>query len=184
MFTFDLDERTHLRVLEESDSDELHAVIAANREYLARWMPWAAKQTLTGTLEFIRGARKQLVDNLGFQAAIVEDGRIAGVLGFHRVDWENSSASIGYWISEASQGRGTVTRAVASLADHAFGVWKLNRIEIHAAVGNDRSRAIPRRLGFTEEGVLRQVERLGEGFLDHVVYGLLSSEWPVGGAPR
>ena len=75
-------------------------------------------QTLEATLEFIRDSRKQLADNQGFQVAIVDAGRIVGVLGFHRVDWENRSASIGYWILESSHGRGIVTQAVRALTDH------------------------------------------------------------------
>jgi ribosomal-protein-serine acetyltransferase len=142
-------------------------------------MPWAAKQTLEGTLEFIRSSRKQLAENQGFQAVIVEDDRLVGVLGFHHLDRENLSTSLGYWIAESAQGRGTVTRAVAALTDHAFRAWKLNRVEIHAAVENQRSRAIPRRLGFAEEGVLRQAERVGERFVDHVVYAMLAEDWPA-----
>lgn len=177
MHTFSLDEQTHLRLLEESDAEELYAVISANREYLSRWMPWAPNQTLDGSLAFIRASRKQLADNQGFQTVIIRQGRIAGVLGFHRIDWENLSTTIGYWIAEAAQGHGTVTRAVAALVEHAFRVWDLNRIEIRAAVENERSRAIPRRLGFVEEGVLRQSERLGDQFVDHVVYSMLADEW-------
>lgn len=185
--TFSLDEQTHLRLLEESDAEELYAVIAANREYLSRWMPWAPNQTGDGTLTFIRASRKQFADNQGFQTVIVQQGRIVGILGFHRIDWENLSTTIGYWIAEAAQGRGIITRSVAALTDHAFRVWKLNRVEIRAAVDNERSRAIPRRLGFVEEGVLRQSERVDDRFVDHVVYSMLAEDWsgpPLGdGAP-
>ena len=181
MHTFDLDEQTYLRLFEESDVNELYAVIAANRQYLSRWMPWARNQTLDGTLAFIRTSRKQLADNQGFQTAIVQEGGIVGVLGFHHIDWDNRSTTIGYWIAEAAQGRGTITRAVAALADHAFRSWNLNRVEIRAGVDNERSRAIPRRLGFVEEGVLRQSERVGDRFVDHVVYSMLAEDWS--GAP-
>jgi ribosomal-protein-serine acetyltransferase len=177
VFTLRLDDRCCLRLFEESDAEELYAVVLENREYLSRWMPWAPKQTPENTLEFIRTSRRQLGENQGFQAAIVEDGRIVGTIGFHRVDWENLSTSIGYWIAESAQGRGNATRAVAALVDHAFRVWKLNRVEIQAAVDNERSRAIPRRLGFVEEGVLRQVERVGDRFVDHVVYAMLAHDW-------
>lgn len=177
MFICRLDERTHLRLLEESDADELYVVTDANRDYLARWMPWAAKQTPEGTLEFIRSTRRQFADSKGLTSAIVEDGRIVGTLGLNDIDAANSSAEIGYWIAEEVQGRGIVTRSVAAVVEHAFGRLKLNRLEIHAGVGNERSRAVPQRLGFTQEGVLRQAERVGDRFVDHVVYGMLASEW-------
>lgn len=179
MLSFRIDDRRCLRLLEEADAEELYALVGANREFLARWMPWAGSQTLENTLGFIRSSRKQLAVNQGFQAAIVDDGRIVGVLGFHRLDWENRSTSIGYWVAEQSQGRGTVTQAVRALVDHAFRTWKLNRIEIRAGIENERSRAIPGRLGFKQEGVLRQAERIGDRFVDHALYAMLVEDWPM-----
>ena len=64
-----------------------------------------------------------------------------------------------------------------ALVDHAFGVWKLHRIEIQAAPENTRSQAVPLRLGFTREGVLRECERSGDRWLDGVIFSLLASEW-------
>jgi len=67
-----------------------------------------------------------------------------------------------------------MTRAVSALIDHAFGEWELHRVEVQAAVDNRKSRAIPERLGFEEEGVRREAERVGDRYLDLVVYGLLN----------
>ena len=138
-----------------------------------------------GTLRFIRLTRQQIADNDGFQTAIVCDRRIVGAVGFHGVDWVHRTTSIGYWLDAGLQGRGIMTRAVRALVDHALRGWQLNRVEIRAAPDNRRSRAIPERLGFREEGVLRQAERVGDRYLDSVVYGMLASEWPPapGGQP-
>lgn len=102
VFTLRLDDEHHLRLIEEGDADDLYRLVAANREFLERWMLWAARQTLEGTLEFIRSSRKQLGANQGFQAAMLERDAIVGTIGFHRLDWENRSTSIGYWIAEDS----------------------------------------------------------------------------------
>ena len=150
MLTLALDDRRCLRLLEKADAEELCAVVQANRAYLARWMPWAEKQTLDGTLEFGRASRKQLAENQGFAVAVVEADAIVGVLGYHRLRLGASVEQCRYWMTEQSQGNGTVTRATAALVDHAFGVWKLNRVEIRAGVETKRSRAIPERLGFTQ----------------------------------
>ncbi len=174
---FDQDPGWRLRLLEETDAEDLYATVDANRDHLARWMPWAAGQTLEGTLGFIRSTRRQLASNDGFQTAIVEDGRIIGMVGFHGVSWDRRSTSIGYWLAEAAQGRGIMTRAVRALADYAFTVWELDRIEIRAAVDNKRSRSIPERLGFRQEGVLRKAELVGDRYVDHAVYATLASEW-------
>jgi ribosomal-protein-serine acetyltransferase len=168
-----------LRLLEEVDAEELAALVVANRDHLVPWMPWAgSERTAEDVLPFIRATRKQVADNDGLQTAIVDPGgAIVGMVGFHRVDWLNRQTSIGYWLARDEQGRGTMTAAVRALVDHAFGTWKLNRVTIEAAVENARSRGVPERLGFREEGVLRQAGRVGDRVLDHVVYGMVAADW-------
>jgi ribosomal-protein-serine acetyltransferase len=175
----DLGGGAHLRLLEESDAEELFALVDRNRAHLEPWLPWVpATRGPDDTLEFIRATRRQLADSDGLQTAIVgADGAIAGIVGFHRVDWANRATSIGYWLSADAQGRGLMTAAVRALLDHAFGAWGLNRVEITAAVDNARSRAVLKRLGLREEGVRRAAERHGERYLDIAVYAMLAADW-------
>jgi ribosomal-protein-serine acetyltransferase len=70
-----------------------------------------------------------------------------------------------------------MTEACRIFTDHAFGTWKLNRVQIRCAVANRRSRAIPERLGFRSEGTIREAEWLYGRVVDHVVYAMLASEW-------
>jgi ribosomal-protein-serine acetyltransferase len=171
----ELGEGRGLRLLTDSDAPELHAVIETNREYLARWMPWAAGQTLADTLTFIQHTHEQLANDNGLQMAVIEEAQIVGMVGFRNISWDYRSTSLGYWLAESAQGRGTMTRAVHALVEHAFADWQLHRIEIRAAVDNARSRAIPERLGFIQEGVLRDVERVAGRYLDQVVYAMLNN---------
>jgi ribosomal-protein-serine acetyltransferase len=177
-----LTDECHLRLLVEADAEELYRLIDANRAYLARWMPWAEDQTPESTLEFIRLTRRQAAANDGFQAALVSNGAIIGMVGFHGMNWPHLSTTIGYWLDERHQGRGLMTHAVRALVDHAFGELGLHRVEVRAARDNWRSRAIPERLGFREEGVAREAERIGERYNDLAVYGLLAREWVQQGA--
>jgi ribosomal-protein-serine acetyltransferase len=179
MLRFHVTQDCHLRLFEEADAEEFYRVIETNRPYLAPWMPWAANQTLEGTAQFIRLTRRQIADNNGFQTPVICAGRIAGVVGFHGVDWTNNATSIGYWLDQQQQARGIMTRSVRALVEHALGAWKLNRVEIRVAPDNVRSRAIPERLGFRQEGVLHGVERIGDRYLDAVVYAMLASAWPA-----
>ena len=178
MLRFVLSDLCHLRLFEETDAEEFHRLIDTNRAHLTPWMPWAADQAPEGTLRFIRLTRRQVADNDGFQTAIVCDGRIVGAVGFHGVDSDHRSTSIGYWLDAGHQGRGIMTGGVRALVDHALRRWELNRVEIRAAPENRRSRAIPERLGFRQEGVLREAERVGDRYLDSVVYAMLASAWP------
>ena len=177
-----ISEELHLRVLEEADAEEVYRLVEANRDHLARWMPWARDQDLERTRNFIRTARDRYERNDGFEVALVADGRIVGCAGFATVDWVARVTSIGYWLAEERGGRGLMTQAVRAVIDHAFGEWDLHRVEIRAAAENLRSRAIPERLGFEQEGVLREAERVGDEYQDLIVYGLLATgrlpAWP------
>jgi ribosomal-protein-serine acetyltransferase len=172
-----------LRLHEESDADALAALVAANRPYLARWLPWAAGNTRDDSLAFIRAARRQIGANDGFQALIVRAGAPVGGIGFHGVDWVHRSTSLGYWIAEDAQGRGIVTAAARAMVDHAFGAWRLNRVEIRAGVENLASRRVPERLGFREEGTLLEAERVGDRWVDHALYAMLAADWPAQASP-
>ena len=70
-----------------------------------------------------------------------------------------------------------MTEACRIYTCHAFATWNLNRVEIRCAVENRRSRAIPERLGFQSEGTIREAEWLYDHFVDHVIYGMLASDW-------
>jgi ribosomal-protein-serine acetyltransferase len=165
-----------LRSVAPGDARELNALIAADRERLARFMPWAAGQTIDSTREFIASALEQEARDDGFQAVLVADGAIAGTAGFHRIDRANAATSIGYWLAAAYEGRGLMTAAVAALVDHAFTQWRLHRVELRIAPDNARSRALAARLGFREEGVLREAERFGDEHRDLIMHSLLASE--------
>jgi ribosomal-protein-serine acetyltransferase len=178
MLRHELPSGAHLRLLEESDADELYALTDRNRAHLEPWLPWVpGTQSPDDSLAFIRTTRRQVADNDGLSLAIVRDGAIAGTAGFHAVDWANRSTTIGYWLSADEQGRGTMTAAVRALVDHAFGGWRLERVVIEAAVGNARSRAVPERLGFRQEGVRCRAERVGDRYADLVVYAMLAADW-------
>jgi ribosomal-protein-serine acetyltransferase len=112
----------------------------------------------------------------------VLDGRIAGAIGFHRVDWINRSSSIGYWLAADAQGRGLMTAAVTALLDHAFHVWQLHRVIIEVIVGNERSQAIPERLGFRQEAILREAKLIRGRHEDTRLHAMLAPEWAVRGA--
>ena len=178
MLEAELGEGRSLRQLDDADAEELFALIDSNRAHLANWMPFVSQtHTIADSLAFIRAARRQAEENRGVQLAILLDARIIGVAGFHGIDWTRRSTSIGYWLAAAQQGSGTMTVAVAAMLDHAFGPWDLVRVEIRAGVANRRSRAIPERLGFREEGVLRAAERIGTRVIDHAVYVMTAREW-------
>ena len=170
--------------LELRDADELFRLTDDNRDYLRQWLPWLDSiKRVEDTRAFIRAVQAQAAQNNGAQLAIRLDRGIIGVIGHHQIDWRNRFTSLGYWVGAPHQGRGVVTAACQAVVNHAFDEARLNRVEIRCAVGNRKSRAIPQRLGFRQEGLLRDAEWLYDHFVDHVVYAMLTRDWAVA-APR
>ena len=175
---FKIDDSTALRVLRVEDAPELFALTNANRAYLRVWLPWLdVVRTEADSASFIEAMIAQREAGLGPTFAIVRDGAIAGVIGFRAIDRVNRVGEIGYWLAAGAQGSGTMTACCRFVVRYAFLTLDLNRVEIAAATDNQRSRAIPERLGFKLEGVLRQREHLYGRYLDHAVYSQLRSEF-------
>ena len=174
----------YLRLLLEADAGELHSLIEKNRAHLAPWLSWATAQTFEDTLKFIQFGERQVVANEGLHCAIVCEDRIAGVISYMEVNWRHRRTVLGYWLDADHQGRGLMTGAVRLIVDHAFSTWELNRVEIRAAVENRKSRAIPERLKFDQEGLLRQAELVSGSYLDTVVYAMLATDWNEGESER
>ncbi|NCA97767.1 MAG: N-acetyltransferase [Clostridia bacterium] len=113
-----------------------------------------------------------------FVFAIRHEGQICGLVNLDGLDFPNSHAEIGIAItSKLQRGQGFASEALALLLDFAFGELNLQRIWCRIISGNDPSVRLFTRLGFVQEGVLRQhVRRSGE-FRDMLVYGLLHNEY-------
>lgn len=168
---------THELSLERLDPKHTEAIFHLtdkNRTYLRQWLPWVDNvHTAEDTRAFIITTQAQFERNEGFQMAIVWQGEIVGAIGHHRIDWANRSTSLGYWLAEPYQGKGIMTQACRELVNHAFQTLNLNRVEIRAATANYRSQAVPKRLGFQQEGIAREAEWLYDHFVDLIIFGLL-----------
>jgi ribosomal-protein-serine acetyltransferase len=178
MFVHQLDEHTTLAMVEMRDAEELFALVDGSRMYLREWLPWVdANISINETVAFVEAAQRQYSRGEGFQCCIRYRGKIVGIIGIHRVDRFHKQAEIGYWLAEETQGRGIMTSCCRELVDFMFREYKLHRVEIRAAVGNTKSRAIPERLGFKHEGTLREAEWVNDHFVDGAVYSMLEQDW-------
>lgn len=167
-----------LRLLNEEFSADLYSLTDTDRAHLREWLPWVDGCTsVEKTLAFIRLSTQQDESQKGFNCCILVSGKVAGVIGLHYVDHVNRSTSIGYWLGSKYEGRGVMTACCKVMVRHCFDILVLNRIEIRCAVGNRKSRRIPEKLGFVEEGTLRDSEWLNGRFVDSVVYSMLVRDW-------
>jgi ribosomal-protein-serine acetyltransferase len=178
MFRVPIDADLELRLIAEADTDALFQLTDRNRAHLRRWLPWVdGTVTPADTAAFVGHALYQYTANRGFQAGIWYQGRLAGVIGYHPIDWTRRQVEIGYWLGAEFEGRGLMTRACRAMVDYAVYDLGLDRVQIRCAPGNTRSCAIPERLGFERDGVQREAEWLYDHFVDLVVYRMAADDW-------
>lgn len=180
MLLHKMTEDLSFRLFTLDDAEEVFTLINNSRTYLREYLGWVDNTTEVNDSEnWIKTTLQGMVETGGFPTtfAIIYGGEIAGTIGLQGINRANRSASIGYWLGEGFQGKGIMTKACSNLMDYGFNEFKLNRISIEAAFSNEKSRAIPERLGFQEEGHIRQAEWLYDHYVDHVVYGMLAEEW-------
>lgn len=170
-----------LRRWRNEDVSTLFALIDKNRNYLRRWLLWVDQvKTVADSRKYIKKCianytRQQESLDLG----IWYKGELVGAIGFNEIDSMHSKASIGYWLSEDFSGKGIITSAVKRLVDLAFEVLHIKRIIILCDTQNKRSCAVPERLGFTLEGVIRKDEKRHGNFYDYNVFALLREDQKI-----
>jgi len=178
MFKYIVNENIEMKMLELEHAEELYNLTDSDRNHLKEWLPWVDHtKSIEDTKMFIEMGKKQFISNAGFQAGIWYKQNLAGVIGCHGMNFTNKSTSIGYWLGEGYQGKGIMTEATKVLIAYLFLELNLNRVEIRCAENNYKSRAIPERLGFVKEGILREIEWIYDHYVDHVVYGMLAKQW-------
>ena len=167
-----------IRQIEDRDAAALFHMTERNRAHFRAWLPWVDHtKSIEDTRTFITGAIAQFQSNRGPNCAIWHGREIVGSLGCHPIDWANRSCSIGYCLDERHLGKGIVSQCCAALVDYLFREMKLHRVVIQCGTGNHRSCAIPKRLGFTCEGTLREAEWVNDRWVDLLVWSMLAQDW-------
>ena len=152
-------DRLVIRCWEPRDAPLLKEALDSSLEHLRPWMPWAANEptSLAEKVELMRTFRGNFDLGNDFVYGIFdrEESQVVGGTGLHtrRGDY---AFEIGYWIRASRAGEGLATEATAALTRVGFELCEVDRIEIRCDPKNERSRAIPRKLGYVEEATLRR----------------------------
>lgn len=180
MFLHKINEDISLRMFNLEDAEELFNLTINSKPNLKEWLGWLDyTNEVKDTAEFIKATLKGIEETGGYPktVAIIYKGKIAGTIGFNEINKANKIGVVGYWLGKEFQGNGIMTKACKGFFNYGFKELGLNRIEIRVATENEKSRAIPERLGFVEEGKIREAEWLYDHYVDHIIYGLLKREW-------
>ncbi|MCA9972199.1 MAG: GNAT family N-acetyltransferase [Anaerolineales bacterium] len=155
-------ERLVIRSPMPGDGAPLREAVLASQAELRPWLDWAVDVPDADAYEErVRQGRARYItrEDLWLLLLLKETGAIIGGSGLHRIDWNVPCFEIGYWLHTAYTGRGYVTEAVRAVEALAFEQLGARRVAIHVDARNARSIAVVRRLGYPQEGVLRQYQR-------------------------
>ena len=172
-------QRVYLRGPRKEDAEELVAAMTADRSFHRPWSsPPDTREAYANWL-----GRNSGEGSAAYLICRREDRAIAGtaVLG-HIIYGALRSAYLGYDGVPAFGGRGYMTEGLLLVLRRGFRSLRLHRIEANVQPGNDRSRRLLERCGFTREGYSRRYLRIGGRWRDHERWALLSedfrSPWP------
>ncbi len=165
-----------LRHPDEGDAALVAEAVQRSIHELAPWMPWAvpdydremAAKWIRG--EFGDAHRFMIVDG---------HGEVIGACGLNRVDAQNRSANLGYWVRTDRAGRGHATEATLLLAryglDQTAGPM-YRRLSIVMSTRHHASRRVAEKAGAVHEGTLRQALLLSDEFHDAHIWSLVAGD--------
>jgi len=171
-------ERLVARCWEPADAPLLKEAVDSSLEHLRPWMPWARDepQTLEQKVQLLRVFRGQFDrgENFVYGLFSADESEAVGGSGLHPRAGDDISLEIGYWIRASAIGQGYATEATAALARVGLELCGADRIDIRVDPANERSAAVPRRLGFVEEARLRRrlISAPGEEPRDAIQFAL------------
>ena len=170
--------RVALRWLDEGDVDALFDVFS-HPEVMRYWSfpPLEDREAAQGLLEDIHGKFRR---RTYFQWGVArrEDDLVMGTCTLFHLDLDNRRAEIGYALGREHWGKGYMGEALGALLGFAFGELGLHRLEADVDPRNAASIKSLERLGFRQEGYLRERWIVNGEIQDALFFGLLRREWP------
>lgn len=105
------------------------------------------------------------------------ESRALGGTGLH-TRLKGNALEIGYWIHKDFIQQGFATESTAALTKVAFELYFVERVEIHCAVENIASAAVPKKLGYTHEATRRRLAYASSGQTDSMIWTMFADEYP------
>jgi [ribosomal protein S5]-alanine N-acetyltransferase len=169
---------TACRLITPDDAAVLAELVRANREFLSPWEPVRDESYFTeaGQRASIRASLAEHEHGRGLPYVIIDsDGSVVGRVNLNTiVRGAFQSASLGYWIAEASGGRGITTAAVRDIIRVAFTELGLHRIQADTLVHNAASQRVLERNGFVRIGRAPRYLKIAGQWQDCILHQLVN----------
>ncbi|MED1864953.1 GNAT family protein [Fictibacillus nanhaiensis] len=178
MLMWQIDDEIMLKQADVKESDNIYRLLDKSRHHLGPWISWVDyTQSSSEMRQFIKTVNKKMKDQTDVVIFIWYRGQVAGSVALYDIKWHNQSGMLGYWVGSGFEGHGIAQRAVKGMLMYAYYTLMLNRVELRAAVQNEKSIKLARRLGFQAEGVVRQAEWIRGNCRDQVQMSLMKNEF-------
>jgi [ribosomal protein S5]-alanine N-acetyltransferase len=105
-----------------------------------------------------------------------ETGLRLGTCGFHKWDSSNNSTELGFEMLPEYWGKGYMAEAVTEALGFAFYIMKIRRVYATTYVANLRSQRLLEKLGFNQEGRLKDYFFFHGKYYDQFLYSLIKGE--------
>jgi ribosomal-protein-alanine N-acetyltransferase len=130
-------------------------------------------------LDAIAWQQRIWAEGTGIRWVITEPDHDAfiGDVGYFKLERQHRRAEVGYLLAKAYWRRGLMTEAMTAVLDYGFASMDLNRVEALVDPRNAASVGLLRKLGFAQEGLLRDYEFERGAFIDLYMLSLLRREW-------
>ncbi len=140
-------------------------------------------KTLEETERQMEWYRKLREENTGIWWAITflnNPDQLIGAIGIYNWSHQHQNAEMGFWILPEKQGKGIMKEAGRAVMDYLFRQTKLHRIYALVEPENLPSIKLLEKLGFTHEGLQREVEWKGDRWIDLIWFSVLKQEFLSG----
>lgn len=143
---------------------------------VTRYMNIEPFQSLQPVEEMIRMLRQLEIEGKALRCVIIlqTTGEIIGTCGFNYIDHENQRAEIAYDLGMRFWKHGYATEAVQSLMKWGIESFNLHRMEAKVDPRNEASISLLEKLGFQEEGLLQDYEKIGTEYQDVKLFSWLN----------
>jgi len=173
--------RLYLRRFCQSDAYDLFEIYKNNRAWLCRWLqPQPETLKIGNMVSLIREDHRcaKRGDRLDLGIFEGESDALIGRIALHSVDYGiQRSAGVSYWISEASSAKGFATEALVAVISFAFEEACLHRLWLNIIEENKASQTIAAKLGFRNEGSLKENLYINGKWRNSNLYALLEHEY-------
>jgi RimJ/RimL family protein N-acetyltransferase len=160
--------RLLIRPKEPGDGPATVAAVRETWDDLHAWMAWAESLD-DNTLEQQEIRNRQVAAKF----ALREEFSLIGVelasgepviwCGLHEMDWTRRRCETGFWVRKSAQRRGFATESTNALVRYTFGALGMRSMGITHSAGNEASRCVIEKLGFTPDRVEPMGNRLPGG---------------------